>query len=630
MTEALQLLQKYWKHNSFREPQEQIINSVLSGNDALALLPTGGGKSVCYQLPGLKMQGITLVISPLIALIKDQVESLQKKDIKTIALLGGLSQNEVSNLFDNCLYGNYKFLYLSPERLNQDWILERLKQLPINLVAIDEAHCVSQWGQDFRPAYLKIKNLKEYFPKTPFLALTASANSLVQHDIISLLNLDNPKVYKKSFYRENIGYHVIETEDKLSKVKNILIKNPQSSIIYVRNRKATIEVCKQIQALGFTASYYHGGLSFKEKEDSRLQWMNNTTQVMVATNAFGMGIDKPDVKTVIHYQLPENLENYYQEVGRAGRNGNAAFGILLTNKFEINFAETQFKNNMLDAKFLKEVYKNCNTFFQIPYGEGFNQEFSFNLNTFCLRYNLPVYKTFNALQFLDRQSVITLSNENGEKIKLQFIISSKEVIRYKSLHRHQETVIETILRTYTGIFDNEVSVNPILIAKKANTTQEAVLQAIHQFHKDDVISLQIHTTDSKITFNEVREDDLTINKVIKYLETQNKVKADKFNRLLQFIKDETTCKSNLLLHYFDEEKTTKCGICSYCKNQNQINHQNNVLTVLNILKGKSLTLKEIEPKINLSSKELIATIRLLLDNDAISLNENQQYYLKNE
>lgn len=505
MTEAKQLLKKYWKHDSFRKPQEEIINSVLNGNDTLALLPTGGGKSICYQVPGMLLNGITLVVSPLIALIKDQVENLQKRDIKAVALLGGISQEEVSNLLDNCLYGNYKFLYLSPERLQQDWIIERIKQLPINLIAIDEAHCVSQWGHDFRPAYLKIKDLKIHFPKIPFLALTASATQLVQKDIISLLDLKETVTFKKSFYRENIGYHIIETEDKRSKIKSVLTKNPQSSIIYVRNRKACVELSRQLNAMGFSATFFHGGLSIKEKETNRKLWMQNTVQVVVATNAFGMGIDKPDVKTVIHYQLPENLENYYQEVGRAGRNGKKSFGILLTNANEVTLTKKSFNDQELDIAFLKTIYKNLNNFFQIAYGEGFNEQFSFNINSFSHQYKTPIIKTYNALQFLDRQGIITFSTETTEKVKLQFIIPSKEVIRYTSLHRNQEEIITNILRIYTGIFEMETAINPILVAKKSSATEAEVISVLHDLEKTMLFRFKFKTPIAKLRLTKLEK-----------------------------------------------------------------------------------------------------------------------------
>lgn len=628
MAEAVEILKKYWKHNSFRKPQEEIINSVLTGNDTMALLPTGGGKSVCYQVPGMVMPGITLVISPLIALIKDQVENLQKKDIKAIALLGGISQDEISNLLDNCKFGNYKFLYLSPERLQQDWIVERIKELPINLIAIDEAHCVSQWGNDFRPAYLQIKKLKEFFPKVPFLAVTASATNRVQKDIIKLLELQNPAIFKKSFYRENIGYHIIQTESKLSKLITILKKNPESAIIYVRNRKNTVELSQQLSSLGFKTAYYHGGLTFKGKEKSRNLWMQNEVQVIIATNAFGMGIDKPDVKTVVHYQLPENLENYYQEVGRAGRNEQKAFGILLTNLVEINTTKETFKSQEITLDFLKEVYKKLNNYFQIAYGEGFNQQFAFSLNAFCSQYKIPVLKTYNTIQFLDRQGIITLTNENTEKVKLQFIISSKEVIRYCSINTDEAEVIATILRTYSGIFEMEMAINPVLIAKKAQTSEQKVLDVLKNLEAKEVVTAFFSTIDSLILFNEVREDDLTINRISKYLEQQNKNKQKQFESLLHFIEDDKNCKSELLLNYFDEEISKPCGICSYCiSRDNQDDVSQISLQILEILKEKPMTAVEIEEMLNTQKEILIFAIQILLEKGKISCNKNQYYLL---
>ena len=340
MQTALTILQKYWEHDAFRSLQNEIIDSVLSGRDTFALMPTGGGKSICFQVPALMKDGICLVISPLVALMKDQVANLQKRNIKAIALTGGIRSDEMIDLLDNCQFGNYKFLYLSPERLQSDWILERIKRLPINMIAIDEAHCVSQWGHDFRPAYLKISKLKTHFPKIPFLALTASATPKMRQDIIGELALENPAMYQKSFARENIAYMVFEVEDKLFRIEQILNKNPQPSIIYVRNRKSCLDISSQLQSLGFKSTYYHGGLSTKEKDRNMQLWMQEEAQVIVATNAFGMGIDKANVKTVIHIQLPENLENYYQEAGRAGRNSKKAFAVLLTSPSDIIQTET--------------------------------------------------------------------------------------------------------------------------------------------------------------------------------------------------------------------------------------------------------------------------------------------------
>lgn len=627
MSKALEILQKYWKHHSFREPQEQIINAILEGNDAFTLLPTGGGKSVCFQVPGMLLDGICLVISPLIALMKDQVENLQKKDIKATALVGGLSQNDISDILDNCQFGNYKFLYLSPERLQHDWIVERLKQLKISLIAVDEAHCVSQWGHDFRPAYLKISKLKEVFPKTPFLALTASATAKVQEDIIDNLALESPKIFKKSFERKNLAYHVINTEDKLSKIKQIVAKNKQSSIIYVSNRKACIEISSQLNHLGFSTTFYHGGLPYKEKEKNRLLWMENKVQIIVATNAFGMGIDKPDVKTVIHIHLPQNLENYYQEVGRAGRNGEKAFGILLTNKSDVTSAKSQFISVLPDKTFLKNVYIKLNNYFQIAYGEGYNENFSFNINHFCSQYQFPILKTYNSIQFLDRQGIITLQNIFSEKIDLQFIISSKEVIRYMSLNTNDEEVISTILRTYTGIFELETSINPILIAKKANTSEKKVLEIINRLQASNAVKLKIHNNDSNITFNEVREDDLTINRISKFLENQNQLKEEKFNKVIAFVEDTTTCKNKLLLNYFNEEVKKDCGICSTCLSKNRKSNHLAPIQLLELLKSGALNSKQIENILSISSEETIFVIQQLLEQNKIAINAHNKYYL---
>ncbi|EAZ95090.1 ATP-dependent DNA helicase recQ [Flavobacteria bacterium BAL38] len=627
MSEALQILQKYWKHERFREPQEEIIQSVLNGNDTFALLPTGGGKSLCFQIPAITLNGICLVISPLIALMKDQVQNLQSKNIKAIALTGGVSQDEVIDILDNCQFGNYKFLYLSPERLQHDWIVERLKQLPINLIAIDEAHCVSQWGHDFRPAYLKISALKTHFPSTPFLALTATANKRVQEDICTHLAFVNPKIFTKSFTRENLAYHVIKTEDKLFKIRQILTKNPQSSIIYVRNRKSCIETSQQLNQLGFTCTFYHGGLPAKEKEKNMQSWLENKSQVMVATNAFGMGIDKPDVKTVIHIQLPENIENYYQEAGRAGRNGEKAFGIILTNATDINYTKAQFIDVLPDKKFVRDVYVKLNNYFQIAYGEGYNESFAFNLNQFCAQYQFPIIKTFNSLQFLDRQGILTFQNESSEKINLQFIIPSKEVIRYISLHPHDEPVITTILRTYSGIFEVETTINPHLVAKKSQCTESQVEQVIDKLAKSNCIILHAKNNDSYITFNEAREDDLTINRVAKFLEHQNNLKQEQFQSVVNYISNEDTCKNKMLLAYFDEVTKEDCGICSYCFSKNKDNPIATTQLVIELLKKEALSSREIESKLNISSEATIFALQLLLENNKIALNSNNQYYL---
>ncbi len=630
MQEALAILQKYWKHDEFRSPQNEIINSVLEGKDTFGLMPTGGGKSICFQIPAMMQDGICLVISPLVALMKDQVQRLQQLNIKAIALTGGIQSDEMITLLDNCEFGNYKFLYLSPERLQSDWILERIKNLPINLIAIDEAHCVSQWGHDFRPAYLKIANLKTHFPKVPFLALTASATNRVLDDVILQLGLEKPAIFKKSFARKNIAYMVFEVEDKLYRMEQILKKNPQPSIIYVRNRKSCSETASQLQSLGFKATYYHGGLSVKEKEKNMSLWMNEEVQIMVATNAFGMGIDKSNVKTVIHIHLPESIESYYQEAGRAGRNEEKAFAVLLTSKSDKAQAQSQFINVLPDKKILTQIYIKLCTYFQIAYGEGINEQFSFNLNHFCQKYGFPTLKTFNAIQFLDRQGILSLSQEYSEKITMQFMIPSKEVIRYMSLNPNDEPIILSILRTYPGIYESQTAINLSLIAKKASCEETLIHSILEKLKGFDIIDYHKKNNDATIIFNEVREDERTINRVSKYLETQNKQKVDQFESVLHYINEKKVCKSKLILDYFGEKTDTDCGICSYCiSRKTKVSDKSSISEkIIGLLKIQDLNSREIQKLSKFSEDDVIFALQNLLENNKIAVKPNNKYSLK--
>ena len=629
MLKPLDILKQYWQHTEFRSMQENIILSVLDGKDTFALLPTGGGKSVCFQIPALLKPGICLVISPLVALIKDQVANLEKKGIKAIGLTGGISFSEMEIILDNCQFGNYKFLYFSPERLQNDWFLGRIKQLPVNLVAIDEAHCVSQWGHDFRPAYLKISVLKILFPTVSFIALTATATKRVQDDVIFHLNLEKPAFFQKSFARENLGYIVLNTEDKLFKIKQILNKNPQSSIIYVRSRKLTVDLAMLLQADGFKATFFHGGMSMSDKIKNMNLWMSSQAQVIVATNAFGMGIDKADVKTVIHYQLPENIENYYQEAGRVGRNGQKAFAILLKNAEDAYHATIILENSLPDKKFLTNVYIKLCGHLQIAYGEGVDVKYAFNLNQFCSKYNLSVLKTFNSIQFLDNQAVLNNIQEYSEKISIQFLISSKEIIRLMSLNPKHEPVIMAIIRNYSGIYEQITVVNIHLLAKKAETTEAKVMETLDFLKQKTIIDLQAKGNDSSIVFNEIREDDRTINRIANHLEKQNMLKIEQLKAVIQYATDDKICKSKFILNYFGESTKKDCGFCSVCLAK-ESKPKNNVAIakeIVDLLQAERMDSRQISTELQYESDEILVVLQELLENHVIMVNRDNTYSL---
>ena len=564
MEHPINILERYWGFTSFRPEQEAIINAVIEGEDTFVLLPTGGGKSLCFQIPALYKKGICIVISPLIALMKDQVQTLKNKDIKAMAITSGISYNQLDTLLDNCIYGNYKFLYLSPERLQQELVQDRIKQMDVNLIAVDEAHCISQWGSDFRPAYKNIDILRQLKPTANVIALTASARPEVINDVIKTLDFIKPKIFKQSFFRKNLAYIVLHEDDKLYKIHTILKKYTQPSIIYVRNRKLTIEVCSFLKSKNITATYYHGGLSTPEKDKNMTAWMHNQTQVIVATNAFGMGIDKPDVKTVIHLNLPESIESYFQEAGRVGRNGEKAFAIILKNNSDEVLIKNQFLNVLPSVEFVKKVYRKLCNYFQISYGEGAYTTFDFDFNTFCKTYKFSAILSYNALLILDRNSVISLSKQFKNKVSVQFIVSNNTLFNYLETHQNFNTSIKSILRMYGGILDHITKIDLSKIADKASVTESKLIAILQELERDEIITLNLAKTDAQVTFIEPREDEKTINRVAKTIKQQNNLKQQQVKAMLDYIKNDSVCKSMQLLSYFGEKNTNPCGICSFC------------------------------------------------------------------
>jgi ATP-dependent DNA helicase RecQ len=630
MQNAINILERYWNFTSFRPFQEDIINAVIAGEDVMALMPTGGGKSLCFQIPALAKDGICIVVSPLVALMKDQVQTLTDKGIKAIALTSGIHYKELDALLDNCIYGNYKFLYLSPERLQQELVQDRIKQMNVNLIAVDEAHCISQWGNDFRPSYKNIELLRQIKPSANCIALTASATPLVVDDIIKELDFISPKVFKQSFARPNVAYMVFHEDDKYYKMESILKKQNAPSIIYVRNRKSTVEICNMLAKQNISATYYHGGLSNTEKDNHLNNWLQNKKQVMVATNAFGMGIDKPDVKTVIHLNLPESIESYFQEAGRAGRNGKKAFAVILKNNSDEALVKKQFLDGLPSVDFVKVVYRKLCNYFQISYGEGVDTSHQFNFNQFCKTYTFNTILCYNAIQFLDRASVISLSKQFNRQTLVQFVISNNSLFAYLKNNNHLTLVVKSILRTYGGIFDQEIKLNTTLVADKASVNENIVLKVLAQLEKDEIITLNTSKTDAEITFLEPREDDKTINVIATILKQQNALKQKQVAAILSYVKKEDLCKSIQLLSYFGEKDLEPCGICSVCitKKKPEVTDTKQIKNaIIGLLENGHLSSRAILQELSFSEKEINNMIQLLLEHHIITITKTNTYKL---
>lgn len=630
MISPREILKEYWGHSAFRPLQEEIIGAVLAQKNTVALLPTGGGKSICFQVPALLLKGVCIVISPLTALMEEQVTRLQEKGIKAMRIPAKSSQDEMIALFDNLKFGNFKFLYISPERLQSRFIQQKIKELTVSFVAIDEAHCISEWGHDFRSSYRKINILRELLPNVNFIALTATANQKVIEDIFSNLELADGVLFKQSFKREKLAYQIFTIEDKLNRLLQIFKKTKTPAIVYINSRKKVEEISNFLNANNLSSSFYHAGLSTEIKKSTFENWMTEKTPIIVATNAFGMGIDKANVGVVIHLNIPSSIENYVQEAGRAGRNGKKSFSVVLQNDTDIRLFKEQLERNLPTIKEIKEIYKKMFQHFQIGNGELLETPFEFNFLEFCEKYGFSSSKVTTCLKLLSNQGIVTVQTDFNKKSLVHFTTTSKKVINFTKNNDKIHQFISVVLRNYGGIFEQETKIDEYYLAKKAGITNQQVRKYLTKLEDAEVLIYKQAELSTEVLFLHPREDEKTINRNAKeiqqYLDQKRKKAAD----LIDFIKNNTLCRSKQILTYFDEKETKVCGICDVCLSNKKAppSLRNNILELLS--KTTAISSLEICHLIDTNEKHILIHLQTLLSEGKIALNHQNKFYLNNK
>jgi len=632
-----QILYKYWGYKDFRPLQDEIIHSVASGTDTLGLMPTGGGKSITFQVPALVQEGICLVITPLIALMKDQVENLQQRGIKALAIYSGMTRDEIDIALENAIYGNFKFLYISPERIKTELFQIRVQKMNVNLIAVDESHCISQWGYDFRPSYLELAALRKLLPGVPFLALTATATPEVVDDIQDKLGFTTKNVFRKSFERKNLVYVVRETEDKLKELLKIAGNVKGTGIVYVRNRKKTKEISLFLRKNGLSADYYHAGLSNVVRTQKQDDWKKGRTKIIVSTNAFGMGIDKPDVRFVVHIDLPDSLEAYFQEAGRAGRDEKKSYAVLLFNNTDKVSVDRRIASSFPEIKEIKKVYQALGNFLQIPTGGGKGIAYDFNMGSFASAYKLNILTTYSALQVLQKEGYIEFTEEVHNPSMLHFTMNRDDLYKFQVENEGFDGFIKLVLRLFSGLFSDFAAINEQLLAKKAGIGVEQVYKYLNHLNQYGVVKYIPQRQTPYIVFTEERLDDKTL-----YISHENYTfrkerYVDRIQAVMTYATENKKCRSQQLLAYFGEKNSYPCGQCDVCISKNELDlsrYEFNLM--MNDISHQALerpiSLEEMVDKLSrrYTEEKLIKVIQWLLDNSELVYDSNRNLSWKGQ
>ncbi len=623
------VLKKYWGYSDFRELQEEIITSVLDGNDTLGLLPTGGGKSITFQVPTLAREGMSIVVTPIISLMKDQVDNLINRGIKATYIHSGLSLSEIRHTLDKCTFGNYKFLYISPERLASESFIDKMRFMPVKLIVVDEAHCISQWGYDFRPSFLNIAKIRDYFPDIPVLALTATATPDVVADIMDKLKFRSRRVFSKSFARTNLVYVVRKTDDKVSQLVSILQKVPGSGIVYVRSRSRSKQIAEELARHGIPADFYHAGLENTDKSARQNKWKSGETRIMVATNAFGMGIDKPDVRIVAHIDVPNSLEEYYQEAGRAGRDGKKSFVVLLIKNTDKAVLKKRISDSFPDKDFIKKIYERVGNFLNVPVEGGFNQIYDFNFVLFCKTFKYPIIPTHNALKILTKSGYFDFIEEIDTQSRVMILANKEELYHLPSDNPNLDTVLQAILRTYSGLFSDYVFINEELISSRFKIPAQTIYESLLALTKMHILHYVPRKRTPYIYYTTSRE-------LPKYLVIPRSAYEDlrekmehRIDEVIRYAFSEDACREQIIRNYFGETDIQPCGHCDYCiaqKRRAQYTPRDVIDGIMYMLSLRPRRLIDFFDTLSFTKEDIASTLSQLINEGFVSLQQDTDTY----